>query len=134
MKRCSKCKTFFSKSDFLKDISKKDEYRPSCKICCQKCYNNNQNRLLNIHKNFNKKNRSIINAYERQRRKIDFNFKLICNIRRRTNLAFKSQNIKKTDKTIAIDLIGCSQAFSRKWLLHQLYGNMSEENYGKVWL
>ena len=78
-----------------------------------------------------KKNRSKIKAYERQRRKTDFNFKLICNIRRRTNLAFKSRNIEKNNKTI--DLIGCSQAFLRKWILHQLYGNMTEENYGKIW-
>ena len=88
LKRYSKCKTFSSKSNFLKDTTKKDGYRPSCKNCCQKCYNNNQNRILNNHKIFNKKNRSKINAYERQRRKTDFNFKLICNIRRRTNLAF----------------------------------------------
>ena len=54
-------------------------------------------------------------------KKTDFNFKLICNIRRRTNLAFKSCNIKKTNETI--DLIGCSQAFLRKWILHQLYGD-----------
>ena len=76
------------------------------------------------------KSRSKMNTYERQRRKTDFNFKLICNIRRRTNSAFKSQSIKKTIKTI--DLIGCSQTFSSKWI-HQLYGNMTEENYGKIW-
>ena len=41
-----------------------------------------------------------MNAYERQRRKTDFNFKLTCNIRRRTNLEFKSENIKKANQTI----------------------------------
>ena len=104
LKKCSKCKTFSSKSNFLKDITKKDSYRPSCKIGCQKYYYDNQNRILNIHKNYSRKNRSKINAFERQKRKIDFNFKLICNIRRRTNLRFKSRNIKKTNKTM--DLIG----------------------------
>ena len=131
VKKCSKCKTFSSKSNFFKDITKKDGYRPSCKICCRKYYYINRNRILNNHKNHNKKNQSKINTYERQRKKTDFTFKLFCNIRRRTNSAFESQNIKKTNKTI--DLIGCSQAFLRKWILHQLYGNMTEENYGRIW-
>ena len=64
-------------------------------------------------------------------RKIDFNFKLIGIIRSRTNSALKYQYIKKTNKTI--DKIGCSQALLRKWILHQLYGNMTEENFGKIW-
>ena len=131
VKNCLKCETFSSKSNFFEDITKKDGYRPSCKICCQKYYYNNQNRILNNHKNHNKKNRSKINAYERRRRKTDFIFKLICNIGRTTNLAFKSQNIRKTNKTI--DLIGCSQTFLRKWILHQLYYELTIENYGKNW-
>ena len=65
-------------------------------------------------------------------RKTDFNFKLICNIGRRTNSAFKSQKITKTKKN-RIGLIGCSQTFSRKWVLHQLYGNKTEKNYDKIW-
>ena len=67
----------------------------------------------------------------KDKRKTDFNFKLICNIRRRTKKAFKSQNIKKTNKTI--DLTGCSQAFFKRWILHQLYGDMTEGNYCSVW-
>ena len=76
-------------------------------------------------------NREKINAYERQRRQTDFNFKLICNIRVRTRQAFKSQNVEKLNKTF--DLLGCSQSFLRKWILYQLHGNMSEENYGSIW-
>ena len=77
LRKCCQCKTFSSKSNFFKDITEKDSYRPSCKICCQKYYYDNQNTILNNHKNYNKKNRSEINAYERQKRKTDFNFKLI---------------------------------------------------------
>ena len=131
VKKCSKCKTFSSKSNFFEDNNKKDGYIPSCKICCQKCYYNNQNRILNNHKKYNKKNRSKTNTYERRRRKPDFNFTPICSIRRRTKLAFKSEIIGKTNETN--DLIGCSQAFLRKWILYQLYANMTEQNYGKTW-
>ena len=119
------------KNHFFKDFTKKGGYRHSCKICCQKYYYINQNRILNNHKVYSKNNRSNINAYERLKRITDFNFKLICNIRRKTNLAFEPRNIKKTNETI--DLIGCSQTFLRKWILHQLYGDMTEDNYGKIW-
>ena len=38
----------------------------------------------------------------------------------------------KTIKKIN-DLIGCSNYFFREWIIHQLYDDMSLENYGKIW-
>ena len=128
LKKCSKCKMIYSKSNFVKDITKKDGYRPSCKICCQNYYLDNQSRILNNHKIYNKNNRSKINAYERLKRKNDSNFNLFCNIRQRTKYALKSPNNDKIN-----DLIGCSNYFFRKWIIHQLYGEMTLENYGKIW-
>ena len=52
-------------------------------------------------------------------------------MRRRTNLAIISQNFKKTNKTSG--LIGCSQSFFKRWILHQLFGDMIEDSYGSVW-
>ena len=52
-------------------------------------------------------------------------------MRSRTNTAFKSQNVRKINKTF--DLLGCSHSFFRRWIIHQLYGNMTIENYGSVW-
>ena len=135
VKKCSKCEIISLRSNILKDRTKKDSYRLECKICCRKnCnkyYYNNQNRKLNNHKNYNKKNRSKTNAYERQKRKTDFKYKLICDITRRTDKAFKSQNLKRTYKTT--DSIGCTQSFFRRRNLHQLYGDMTEKYYGSVW-
>ena len=128
MKRCSMCKTISSKSNFNKDITKNDGYRSSCNFCSKKYFYNNQTRLLNNHKIYNKNNRSKINAYERLKRRTDFNFNLFCNIRQRTKYAFKSQTIEKP-----ISLLGCSNHFFRKCIIHQLCGNMSFENYGKIW-
>ena len=82
-------------------------------------------------KNYNKQNTEQINFLEKNRRRSVFNFKLAHNIRVRTRQAFKSQNVEKLNKSF--DLIGCSQSFSRKWILYQLHGNMTEENYGSVW-
>ena len=103
LKRCSKCRIIYSKSNFYKDITKNDGYRPSCRFCCQKYYYDNQNRILNNHKIYNKNNWDKINTYERLKRKNDPNFNLFCNIRQRTKYAFKSQTIDKIN-----DLIECS--------------------------
>ena len=128
VKICSICKTTSSKCNFNKDITKEDGYRPSCKICCQKYYYDNQNKILNDHKSYNKKNRSKINAYERQKKKTDIDYKLAHNIRSRTRQAFKSQNIRKTNRIF--DLLGCSPEFFKNWILYQLHGDMTLENYG----
>ena len=29
-------------------------------------------------------------------------------------------------------MIGCSNSFLRKWIVHQLYGEMTLENYGEI--
>ena len=52
-------------------------------------------------------------------------------MRSRTNKAFKSQNVEKLNKSF--DLVGCSQSFFERWILHQLYGDMTEKDYGSVW-
>ena len=60
------------------------------------------------------------------KRELDLNFKSVCNLRSRTSSAFKSQNVRKTNKTF--DLLGCSHSFFQRWIIHQLYGNMTIEN------
>ena len=46
-------------------------------------------------------------------------------------ITFKSQNVRKTIKTF--DLLGCSHSFFKNWIVYQLYGNMSLENYASIW-
>ena len=58
-------------------------------------------------------------------------FKLVCNIRTRTSKAFKSQKIKKTNKSM--HLPGFSRDFFKEWAFHQLYVDMTSENYGSLW-
>ena len=41
-------------SNFHRDRTKKDGYRPHCKICCKKYYHDNQNRILINHKKYKK--------------------------------------------------------------------------------
>ena len=116
VKKCCRCKNILLKSTFNKNKTKKDGVQSICIICFKQYHNNREER------------RSIL---DKQRKKTDFNFKLISNIRTRTSNAFRSQNIKKSNKTKK--LIGCSNSFLKKWIIYQLYGNMTLENYGKVW-
>ena len=116
LKKCCRCENILLKSNFHKDNKRRDGVQGIC-INCFKHYHNNR-----------KERRSILG---KERRKRDLNFKLISNIGVRTNKAFKSQNVRKTNKTV--DLLGCSNSFFQRWIIHQLYGNMTIENYGSVW-
>ena len=87
VRKCSKCKTFTSKSNFHKDISIKDGFNPICKTCRRGNYKENFDQIKNYRKH-----------YDKIRKESDLNFKLACNLRSRTSKAFKSQNKKKKQK------------------------------------
>ena len=116
LKKCCRCQNILLKSNFNKDKTKRDGVQGICVICFKEYHNNRKER------------RSIL---DKERRKTDLNFKLVCNLRSRTSKAFKAQNVRKTNKTF--DLLGCSHSFFKRWIIHQLYGNMTLENYGSVW-
>ena len=64
----------------------------------------------------------------KQKRRTDSNYKLAHNMRAMTRQAFKSQNVMKIN-----DLIGFTISHFRKWIIYQLYGLMTLENYGIIW-
>ena len=72
-----------------------------------------------------------MNEYYKDKRDSDLGFKLACNLRSKTSKTFKTQKDRKTNKTF--DLLGFSLSFFQRWIIHQLYGNMTLENYGSVW-
>ena len=91
----------------------------------------NRDQINEYHKKYKKENRDKINFHTKNRRDLDLNFKLACNLRSRTSSAFKSQNVRKTNKTF--DLLGCFHSFFKNWIVYQLYGNMTLENYASIW-
>ena len=97
----------------------------------KKYYIEHRDLELECHKKYRSDNRDKINEYFKNRKKSDSNYKLTCNLRSRTSTAFKSQDVRKTNKTF--DLLGCSHSFFKNWIIHQLYGIMTIENYGSVW-
>ena len=52
-------------------------------------------------------------------------------MRNRLYKAYKAQNVGKTNKTF--DFFKSSHAFFKRWIIHQLYGDMSIDIYGSVW-
>ena len=52
-------------------------------------------------------------------------------IRCRVSKSFEWQNFKKSNKFV--ELLGNSQIFLGKWIIHQLHGDMTIENYGSIW-
>ena len=127
LKKCSKCKTISLKSNFNKDVSSRDGLNPICKVCRLRYYNEKREQKLEYQKLYTKQNRTRINNYEKNKRKTNFNYKIAHNIRVRNNRAFKSLNNKMNT------LIGCSNSHFRKWIIYQLYGLMTLENYGIIW-
>ena len=95
----------------------------------------NRDRVIENQKICDKENRdksnTRLNEYYKNRKDSDLFFLLTCSQRSRTSKAFKAQNVRKTNKTF--DLLGCSHSFFRRWIIHQLDGKMTLENYGSVW-
>ena len=115
------------KSNFNKDVSTRYGLNPICKVCRIKYYNDKREQKLQYQKLYTKQNRARINNYEKNKRKTDFNYKIAHYIRVRTNRAFKSMNNRMNT------LIGCSNYHLRKWIIYQLYGDVTLENYGIIW-
>ena len=116
LKKCCRCQNSLLKSNFNKNNKRRDGVQNICVICFKDYHNGRKER------------RSIL---DKERRKTDINFKLVCNLRSRTSKAFKAHNVRKTNRTF--NLLGCSQLFFKKWINHQLYGSMSLKNYASVW-
>ena len=131
LKKCSMCETISSKCNFNKDLSTKGGLNPICRVCTMGYFEEKREQTFEFNKFYARQNRTRIKLYEKNKRKTFLNFKKACNLRSRSNKAFKSQNVEKLNKTF--DFLGCSQSFFKRWILHQLYGNLTEENYGKIW-
>ena len=135
VKKCRVCKNISLKSNFNKNKKSNDGLQSQCKFCVKdynkNYYNKNRDSELERRKNYNSQNRGNINEYVKNKMKTDLNFKLASYMRNRLYKAYKAQKVRKTNKTF--DLLGCSHSFFKNWIIHQLYGNMTLENYGSVW-
>ena len=135
VKKCRVCENISFKSNFSKNTKSKDGLQSQCKFCVndynKNYYIKNRDSELERRKKYNSQNRGKTNEYVKNKMKTDLNFKLASYMRNRLYKAYKAQNVRKTNKTF--DLLGCSHSFFKNWIIHQLYGKMTLENYGSVW-
>ena len=91
----------------------------------------NREKIQLYKKNYFQNNKEEVYNKIKKRKDEDINFRLAHNLRKRVGNAFKAQNLMKRNKTM--ELLDCSHSFFKNWISFQLYGNMTMENYGKVW-
>jgi hypothetical protein len=140
-KVCTKCKIPKNIGEFNKRSALKDGYRTECKKC-QAEYNGAYYQTEDGKKSHNKSNKKYINTesgrkrvnenrrlYEKNRRKIDFLFKMKHRMRCDINEIFKKNGYKKTTKTAKI--LGCSFEEFKSHIESLWKPWMNWENYGK---
>ena len=139
VKKCSKCGIISLKSNFHKRSKSIDGLTTHCGFCVndynKNFYNKNRDSEIERRKKIEKQNCCKINIrlkeYIGKRRDSDLDFILACNLRNRLYKAYEARNVMKTNKTF--DLLGCSHSFFQRWSESQLYGEMTLENYRKIW-
>ena len=114
VRKCLKCGNIQLKSNFHQSKNRKDGLQPHCKLCrktySKKC-NPEQCDLEIIRrrkyrfedpdkfKRYRCNNREKTNQYVKMKKQSDSNLKLAANLRSRTSIAYRYQNLRKTNKT-----------------------------------
>ena len=134
---CKKHRKEYSKSPQIKQKSKeyqKERYKKNKdKILRKQKYyqDNNKVKIAKRKKEYYLKKKDQINKqnkeYQRNRRKIDPNFKILQNLRRRVNKVLKGNN--KSKRTL--ELLGCTIEQLKQHLQSQFTEEMSWNNYGR---
>jgi len=114
MKKCCICKIDKPLDEFSKDRTRKDGFQSQCKPCI---------------KAYREANKEKLSEHLRNRRKNDPLFKLKCNLRNRTRIAFKSGGYRKTSKTQ--EMLGVDWEVVSAHIERQFTKGMSWSNYGE---
>lgn len=148
-KKCSKCKLELNVLNFNKCLSRKDGLQSYCKECKrrsnkdlrdnnkeahnkrQRAYRDRNKEYLYLNRReYVKNNKETILAkqreYEYKRYQEDSQYRLMKNIRSRTNSAFKAKGIKKNTKTK--DMLGCTERELITHIESQFKKGMNWEN------
>ena len=151
-KICTSCNIEKNTTDFRKKKKGKYGVSSKCKVCLsdlyKEYYNNNKKFKINSVKRYYDDNKEKVLSYKKEyyiknkeyivkksterttkKRKNEPLFRLLCNLRRRTNYAFKNVNANKTKSTK--DLLGCEFDLAKIHIENKFTKGMNWENYGK---
>ena len=112
----------YSHKRYLRNKKAKREYNREYHQDNMEKLNEKSRRYYYLHKD-------KIRAYESYRRKTDPCYRIRLNLSRRIRCALKSQNTRKTNKTM--DLVGCSLKEFKKHLEDLFTAGMTWNNYGR---
>jgi len=73
-------------------------------------------------------NKAKRNDKDKQRKRVDDEFRVMCNIRTRVHNVLKQNKTCKTDK-----LLCCNKEQLKTWLTYQLHDDLDWSNYGTLW-
>jgi hypothetical protein len=117
-KKCCSCKLWIPLTDYNYSKSHWDNLRVDCKSCLTQYRKNNREP---INKNFLE--------YEKKRKLIDPEFKIVKTLRSRLGNAIRRQNSIKNNTTI--ELLGCSVSFLKGYLEAKFKEGMTWGNHGE---
>jgi hypothetical protein len=143
LKHCKRCNTTQSRNNFHNS-----KYKPNGKCShCKKCsseknkeyrkiniekrkeyYKHNRERIIRQTKKYKVDNKELINKYYREKIKTDPLFKLKCNLRNRTTMAFKRKGYSKNTKTQ--EMLGVDWKIAKQHIERQFTKGMNWNNYG----
>ena len=121
--RCSKCGVMKLVVNFHKDRQSKNGLSTSCKVSRKTVYYLNQNRLIIHQRIYSEQNIEKRDIYLENRRKIDFNLRLIVNTQNRIQNSLKSIKSSSTK-----DILGINIDTYRKWFENQKTPEMNWRN------
>lgn len=134
MKLCTKCKSIKSFTEFNKSLYGKNGLSSICKNCMkiydQQRYYKQSEKYKSYNKKYRTEHKEELNQQRRiryKRYRLNSNFRIIENLRRRTNTFLKEKS------THFDELLCCTTEYLWEHLTKQFKDGMTKENYGKIW-
>ena len=120
----------YNKEYFLKNkneiLAQQKQYRLENKDKIKQRRLKDREKRNELQRQYRQDNKLKINKYFRNKRKIDSNYKITCNLRRRVLSALRGQTKSKS----TIKLLGCSLDFLWDFLEKKFTKGMTKKNYG----
>jgi len=117
--------------EYIKERGKKYKQANKKKIIKyhKEYYKDNKEKIIEYSKEYYKDNKEKINEYNRNRKKTDALFKLKCNLRGRTTMAFRNKGYSKNTKTQ--QMLGVEWEVAKQHIERQFTKGMNWNNYGE---